>query len=150
MLSGAEIRGPVLADGPFIMNERSQIDAAFARYRAGERGHLSAARRAEQDSLPLAVIQDFALHPYGGLPRTVPDYIGLDAAPHTRHTGCPSAAVHVGRISGRGLEAIGLHYAGRFFRIPAIVASPFGNATKVPCWRKNGGKTNPHLMLESP
>jgi redox-sensitive bicupin YhaK (pirin superfamily) len=40
MLSGAEIREPVLVDGPFIMTERSQIDAAFARFRAGEMGHL--------------------------------------------------------------------------------------------------------------
>lgn len=41
ILSGAEIREPVLADGPFIMNERSQIVAAAARYRAGEMGHLA-------------------------------------------------------------------------------------------------------------
>ncbi len=27
-----------------------------------------------------------------------------------------------------------------FFRIPAIVASPYGNATKVPCWRKKWRK----------
>jgi redox-sensitive bicupin YhaK (pirin superfamily) len=40
ILSGAEIREPVLADGPFIMNKRSQIAAASARYRAGEMGHL--------------------------------------------------------------------------------------------------------------
>ena len=40
MLSGAEIREPVLAQGPFIMNERSQIEAAVARYRTGAMGHL--------------------------------------------------------------------------------------------------------------
>ena len=33
---GAEIREPVLAMGPFIMNKRSQIEDAVARYRAGE------------------------------------------------------------------------------------------------------------------
>ena len=41
ILSGAEIREPVLVDGPFIMNERSQIEAAATRYRAGEMGHLT-------------------------------------------------------------------------------------------------------------
>jgi hypothetical protein len=45
MMAGAGIREPVLLDGPFIMNERSQIDAAFARSRAGEMGHLSSALR---------------------------------------------------------------------------------------------------------
>ena len=40
VLSGAEIREPVVVDGPFIMNDRSQIDAAAARYRAGEMGAL--------------------------------------------------------------------------------------------------------------
>ena len=40
VLSGHEIREPALANGPFIMNEPSEIDAAFARYRAGEMGHL--------------------------------------------------------------------------------------------------------------
>ena len=34
ILSGAEIREPVLVDGPFIMNERSQIETAIARFRA--------------------------------------------------------------------------------------------------------------------
>jgi len=42
ILSGAEIREPVVADGPFIMNDRAQIEAAFARYRAGGMGHLAA------------------------------------------------------------------------------------------------------------
>jgi redox-sensitive bicupin YhaK (pirin superfamily) len=41
VLSGAEIREPVVAKGPFIMNESSQIEAAVARYRAGEMGHLA-------------------------------------------------------------------------------------------------------------
>ena len=41
LLSGAEIREPVVVDGPFIMNDRAQIEAAAARYRAGEMGHLS-------------------------------------------------------------------------------------------------------------
>jgi hypothetical protein len=31
----------MLADGPYIMNELSQIEAAAARYRAGEMGHLA-------------------------------------------------------------------------------------------------------------
>jgi redox-sensitive bicupin YhaK (pirin superfamily) len=31
LLSGAQIREPVLAQGPFIMNEPSQIEAALAR-----------------------------------------------------------------------------------------------------------------------
>jgi len=41
-LSGAEIREPVVVDGPFIMNDRSQIDAVAARYRAGAMGALAA------------------------------------------------------------------------------------------------------------
>lgn len=41
VLSGAELREPVLARGPFIMNEPSQIEAAMARYRAGDMGRLS-------------------------------------------------------------------------------------------------------------
>jgi len=41
ILSGAEIREPVFVEGSFIMNERSQIDAALARYRAGAMGHLA-------------------------------------------------------------------------------------------------------------
>jgi len=40
ILSGAAIREPVMVDGPFIMNERSQIEAAIARYRAGSLGRL--------------------------------------------------------------------------------------------------------------
>jgi len=42
ILSGAEICEPVVAGGPFIMNNQAQIDAAFARYRAGAMGHLAA------------------------------------------------------------------------------------------------------------
>ena len=41
ILSGAEIREPVLVDGPFIMNERSQIETAVARFRAGDMGTLA-------------------------------------------------------------------------------------------------------------
>ncbi len=41
VLSGAELREPVVAQGPFIMNDRAQIDAAFASYRRGEMGELS-------------------------------------------------------------------------------------------------------------
>ena len=40
VLSGPQIREPVIADGPFIMNDSTQIKSAFARYRAGEMGHL--------------------------------------------------------------------------------------------------------------
>jgi redox-sensitive bicupin YhaK (pirin superfamily) len=41
ILSGAEVREPVLVDGPFIMNERSQIEKAIARFRASEMGSLA-------------------------------------------------------------------------------------------------------------
>jgi redox-sensitive bicupin YhaK (pirin superfamily) len=41
VLSGAEIREPVVAWGPFIMNDQSQIDDAIARYRAGRMGELT-------------------------------------------------------------------------------------------------------------
>jgi redox-sensitive bicupin YhaK (pirin superfamily) len=41
ILSGAEIREPVVAHGPFIMNKRSQITDAVARYQAGKMGRLS-------------------------------------------------------------------------------------------------------------
>ena len=41
ILSGAEIREPIVADGPFIMNERSQIEAAVGRHRTGEMGRLT-------------------------------------------------------------------------------------------------------------
>jgi len=41
ILSGAEIREPVLVSGNFIMNERSQIESAVARYRTGGMGHLA-------------------------------------------------------------------------------------------------------------
>ena len=41
ILSGADIREPSIVEGNFIMNERSQIDAAVARYRAGAMGYLA-------------------------------------------------------------------------------------------------------------
>lgn len=41
VLSGAEIREPVVSWGPFIMNDQAQIDEAFARYRAGRMGQLA-------------------------------------------------------------------------------------------------------------
>jgi redox-sensitive bicupin YhaK (pirin superfamily) len=40
ILCGAEIRDPIVMDGPFIMNERSQIEDAVARYRSGRMGRL--------------------------------------------------------------------------------------------------------------
>ena len=42
ILSGGAIREPVLVDGPFIMNKRSQIEAAYGRYRKGDMGQLTA------------------------------------------------------------------------------------------------------------
>ena len=41
LLSGAEIREPVVVHGPFIMNDRAQIDAAMERYRSGRMGSLA-------------------------------------------------------------------------------------------------------------
>ena len=43
ILSGPEIREPVVSEGPFIMNEQSEIDAALSRYRSGQLGHLAPA-----------------------------------------------------------------------------------------------------------
>jgi redox-sensitive bicupin YhaK (pirin superfamily) len=40
ILSGPEIDEPVIAEGPFIMNQLSQIEAAFSRYRSGGMGRL--------------------------------------------------------------------------------------------------------------
>ena len=40
LFSGAELREPVTADGPFIMNNKAQIAAAKARYREGAMGYL--------------------------------------------------------------------------------------------------------------
>jgi len=40
ILSGRQIRDPVVSHGPFIMNDLSQIQAAIARYQAGAMGHL--------------------------------------------------------------------------------------------------------------
>jgi redox-sensitive bicupin YhaK (pirin superfamily) len=39
--AGAEITEPVVEEGPFIMNNRTQIEAAIARYHSGEMGGLS-------------------------------------------------------------------------------------------------------------
>ena len=41
VLSGPEIREPMVVDGPFIMNEQAQVEAAAARYRAGKMGQLA-------------------------------------------------------------------------------------------------------------
>jgi redox-sensitive bicupin YhaK (pirin superfamily) len=41
IFSGTPIREPVVFDSQFMMNEPSQIEAAAARYRAGEMGHLT-------------------------------------------------------------------------------------------------------------
>jgi len=41
ILSGAAICEPVAVDGPFIMNDRAQIEAAIARYRSGKMGRLA-------------------------------------------------------------------------------------------------------------
>lgn len=46
VVTGAEIREPMISDGPFIMNYPWQIDAAYARFHAGEMGRL--------DSIPIA------------------------------------------------------------------------------------------------
>jgi redox-sensitive bicupin YhaK (pirin superfamily) len=41
VISGLRIDEPFVEEGPFIMNDRSQIEAAIARYRSGEMGGLS-------------------------------------------------------------------------------------------------------------
>ena len=41
ILSGAEIREQLVVDGPFIMNDVSQLQDAFARYQSGRMGHLA-------------------------------------------------------------------------------------------------------------
>jgi len=41
ILSGPEIREPVVSEGPFIMNNHSQIEQAVARYRRGAMGNLA-------------------------------------------------------------------------------------------------------------
>jgi len=41
ILAGAEILEPIFTQGPFIMNDQAQIQAAFARFQAGEMGHLA-------------------------------------------------------------------------------------------------------------
>lgn len=40
ILAGHQISDPVVPGGPFIMNDRSQIQAAITRYEAGAMGHL--------------------------------------------------------------------------------------------------------------
>lgn len=44
VLSGAEIREPVLVHGSFIMNNMKQVEAAAARYSEGAMGHLAPLR----------------------------------------------------------------------------------------------------------
>ena len=41
VLSAPNLHEPMVVDGPFIMNEPAQIEAAFARYQAGTMGHLA-------------------------------------------------------------------------------------------------------------
>jgi redox-sensitive bicupin YhaK (pirin superfamily) len=41
VLSGAQIREPVVTEGPFIMNQPSQVRDAITRYRAGAMGRLA-------------------------------------------------------------------------------------------------------------
>jgi len=41
VLSGAQIREPVVTEGPFIMNQPSQVRAAVTRYRTGAMGQLA-------------------------------------------------------------------------------------------------------------
>jgi redox-sensitive bicupin YhaK (pirin superfamily) len=41
VISGAEIREPVVGQGPFIMNDPLQIEEAGIRYRMGAMGHLA-------------------------------------------------------------------------------------------------------------
>jgi len=41
VMSGIEINEPLVEEGPFLMNDRSQIEAAIARYRSGAMGGLS-------------------------------------------------------------------------------------------------------------
>jgi len=41
VMSGTEITEPLVEEGPFLMNDRSQIEAAIARYRSGAMGGLS-------------------------------------------------------------------------------------------------------------
>jgi redox-sensitive bicupin YhaK (pirin superfamily) len=49
ILSGAEIREPVVTHGSFIMNEQSQIETTFARFRMAEMGHLAPLSEIERD-----------------------------------------------------------------------------------------------------
>lgn len=47
LLAGMELREPVVAEGPFIMNDRAQVQAAVVRYQSGAMGRLSPASRNE-------------------------------------------------------------------------------------------------------
>ena len=40
ILGGPDLNDPIVVDGPFIMNEPAQIEAALERYRSGRMGHL--------------------------------------------------------------------------------------------------------------
>jgi len=46
VLSGAAIQEPIVAHGPFIMNEAAQIEQAIVRFRSGAMGQLEPAPRA--------------------------------------------------------------------------------------------------------
>lgn len=41
ILAGPDINDPIVVDGPFIMNEPAQIEAAIERYRSGKMGRLA-------------------------------------------------------------------------------------------------------------
>ena len=45
VLAGADIREPVVSEGPFIMNDYEQIEAAVSRYESGAMGRLAPAPR---------------------------------------------------------------------------------------------------------
>ncbi len=67
ILSGAEIRERVVVDGPFIMNDVSQMQDAFARYEAGRMGHLA------PFSVPgKPVITPASWNPHSCLPAVLP------------------------------------------------------------------------------
>jgi len=40
ILVGPASHEPMVVSGPFMMNDRSQVEAAVVRYQAGEMGHL--------------------------------------------------------------------------------------------------------------
>jgi hypothetical protein len=41
IMAGPDINDPIVVDGPFIMNEQAQIEAAVERYRSGKMGRLT-------------------------------------------------------------------------------------------------------------